>query len=296
MYVIQSNIATNDTTKPFLVRDQLIQNDNGGVKLLFDFGFGWSYPAGDLPRPLIVNPVNNAIVRDMSNAKNNGSVDLSATAGTMTHDGKGVVKSKVAQTNHYSTINATGVLSSFTGTTKFIVCAYVKLADLTLFTPTGGSLSSFISACDHGKTYNNDSELVFIATLPKNAEGNGAITARFQKSIGSIATLNVVLPQGLNLYDFDLVQIAAWTDGEKCYLRVKSELFESTVEAAFTGNSASVAGKSIAFDTSKGHFGGSSVPHKLYRGFVENLTVSGRDPITVLNADYHRVVARGVFS
>ena len=39
-----------------------------------------------------------------------------------------------------------------------------------------------------------------------------------------------------------------------------------------------------------------AVKWRYYRSFIENLTTSGRDPATVLDADYARTVARGVFS
>lgn len=293
MYVIQSNISTNDATKPFLYRDELIKDDNNGVKLLFDFGFGWSYPAGNIPRPLIKDPINGSLVRDMSNVKHDGVVDLPSGLGiTMTHDGHSIIKNKGAQYN-YSVVNAPNVLSSFTGSTEYIVCAYVKIASLADWNAAGSSIASFISAADYGKTYANGSELVLINSSPKSADGAaGGIGARFQTAIGAMVPLVVWLPTGQNLYSKDLVQIAAWVSGGKCNLRIKSNLFEQTASAAYAGNSAAVSANSIGFETGKGNFGGSSVPHKLYRGFVENLDISGRNPIEVINADFVRSVAR----
>lgn len=293
MYIIQSNISTNDTTKPFLHRDELIKDDNNGVKLLFDFGFGWSYPAGNIPRPTIQNPVNGSLVRDMSNVKHDGVVDLPSGVNiTMTHDGHSIVKNKGTQYN-YSVVNAPNVLSSFTGSTNYIVCAYVKVASLTDWNAAGSALASFISAADYGKTYLDGSELVLINTTAKDADGTtGGIGARFQTAIGSIVALGVTLPVGLRLYNTDLVQIAAWVSNGKCNLRIKSNLFEQTASAVYAGNSATVSANSIGFETGKGRFGGVSVPHKLYRGFVENLDISGRDPVEVIDADFARSVAR----
>lgn len=293
MYVIQSNIATNDTTKPFLYRDELIKDDNNGVKLLFDFGFGWSYPAGNIPRPLIQNPINGSLVRDMSNVKHDGVVDLPSGLGiTMTHDGHSIVKNKGAQYN-YSVVNAPNVLSSFTGSTNYIVCAYVKVASLTDWNAAGSAIASFISAADYGKTYLDGPELVLINTTPKSVDGTtGTIGARFQTAIGSMVALGITLPAGLGLYNDDLVQIAAWVSNGKCNLRIKSNLFEQTASAVYAGNSATVSANSIGFETGKGRFGGVSVPHKLYRGFVENLDISGRDPVEVIDADFVRSVAR----
>lgn len=293
MYIIQSNVSTNDVTKPFLHRDELIKDDNNGVKLLFDFGFGWSYPAGNLPRPLIKNPINGSLVRDMSNVKHDGVVDLPSGLGiTMTHDGHSIVKNKGTQYN-YSVVNAPNVLSSFTGSTEYIVCAYVKIASLADWNAVGSTLASFISAADYGKTYLDGSELVLINTTAKDAGGTtGGIGARFQTAIGSIVALAVTLPAGMGLYNDDLVQIAAWVSNGKCNLRIKSNLFEQTASAVYAGNSATVSANSIGFETGKGRFGGVSVPHKLYRGFVENLDISGRDPIEVIDADFARSVAR----
>lgn len=293
MYVIQSNISTNDATKPFLYRDELIKDDNNGVKLLFDFGFGWSYPAGNLPRPLIKNPINGSLVRDMSNVKHDGVVDLPSGLGiTMTHDGHSIIKNKGTQYN-YSVVNAPNVLSSFTGSTEYIVCAYVKIASLADWNAVGTAIASFISAADYGKNYLDGPELVLINTTPKNADGvTGGIGARFQTAIGSVVVLAVTLPAGLGLYNDDLVQIAAWVSNGKCNLRIKSNQFEQTVSAVYAGNSATVSANSIGFETGKGLFAGASVPHKLYRGFVENLDISGRDPVEVIDADFVRSVAR----
>lgn len=297
-YILRAHITTNDTTKKVAVRDLLLSDDNSGVRSLFDFGFPWCYPAGNLPRPPAGDPLDGALVRDISKSQNDASV-LKPSGVVMTYDGGGITKSAGAQAvaPTYATVNTSNSLSGFTQSTKYLIVTYLKIANLANWPANGSATSSFISACDEwSNNYTNSKELVWIASTPVSLGGLGSITARFQSAIGSVTRLDIELPTGLNLYDTDIVQVAVWFDGTSANLRIKSNLFEQTESLPFTGNTEDISSNNVKFDTSAGQFGGVSVPHKLYRGFIENLTESGRVATDVIDEDFARVVERTEFS
>lgn len=296
-YILRTKVKTNDTSLPFAKRDQLLVGDNGGVLQVFDFGFGWSYPAGDLPRPAPTNPANGDLIRDVAE-KGNASVLSSSAGSVFTYEGGGVTHAAETQTgssHNYSLISTSGNLAGFTQSTKYLVTCYLKLATLADFN-SSGSIAPFVSACsDNGENYANGVELVTIATNTIS-NGVGGITARFQTSIGNVTRLDINLPNGVGLYGGDIVQVAAWFDGTDVFLRVKSDGFEETASSPHSGNTENLTSNSVKFETSSGNFGGTSVPHKLYRCFMENLTISGRDAVSVLDSDLSRTVSRNVFS
>lgn len=298
--VLQTQIQTNDPALKEAVRDKLLEDSNGGVVQLFNFGFPWSYPAGDLPRPAPTDPVNGDLIRDVTESGNDANVLASTSPSLFNYAGGGAFTSTEIQsgtTHNYALVNTTGNLSGFTQTTQYLIVAYMKLASTENFRPNGESISAYISACNSNSVnYSNGTELVLFGTTPLNGSGVGALTARFQNALGSVDRVDIELPTGVGLYDDDIVQVALWYDGSNAYMRVKSELFEQTESVPHTGNTLDVSGNSVKFDTSSGQFGGTSVPHKLYRCALENLTVSGRNPITVLDADFARTISRGVFS
>lgn len=77
---------------------------------------------------------------------------------------------------------------------------------------------------------------------------------------------------------------------------------EAITKAVGADNNQDFSGNTFVFGRNVGFSGGGPgvLPSlsglRLYRGFVENLARSGRDPLTVLDADYAAVTKRAAFS
>lgn len=296
-YVLQTSESTGDVSKPFLIRDDLLEGAGFSVKCLFDYGFGWSYPAGNLPRPAPTAPVNSAVTRDVSLNKNDGYA-VRDTEETMTFTSDYGIRA-VATLTHQVEYGASifdGVYAGFSQNTNWLLCVYMKPGLLSNW-PTSGAVTPFVSSSEFGENYTNGVEHVFIGQGVVN-NGLGTISVRVQDSIGSAKTITHNLPTGQGLYDDNIVQLAVWFDGANVHSRVKSVSYESTLSQAFSGNTEDVTPLSLGFVTSKGNFNGSTgtQPPSVHRGFLENITESGRNPVTVLDEDLTRVLARGVFN
>lgn len=298
MYILKSNISTNDETKQVLYRDELINNDNAGVKHLFDFGFGWSYPAGDLPRSETQDPSDGDTVRDVSKNENNGVFEIPSGV-SMTHVGGGILlDGEYSLTGNIFSMSAVdNCLSDFSESTSYINCMYVKLPSSEDMPDYGSSIVPLFSAADQGTNYSSSGELCLMALASKSEDGSySTITSRLQRSLGTVTSLTVQIPSDSDAFDNEVVQIATYVKDGVANLSVKSESLELLASSSFTGNSEDITDNQLCYGTSRGRFSGTGVAYKVYRGFFENLDVSGRDPETVLSDDYDRTISRGVFS
>jgi hypothetical protein len=101
-----------------------------------------------------------------------------------------------------------------------------------------------------------------------------------------------------------IAQIAYWRNAAGVGLRCKTTATSQTVTgAAGVNNTTDFSAKQPRFGVceSFNDLSGQSAHrdasnYRLYRGWIEDLTLSGRDPATVLDADWERVQARNVFS
>ena len=299
-HVLRVPVSTGDTTLLNAVRDDLITGDNGGVKFIADLGFSWSYPAGTLPRAAATAPVSGAVVRDISENKNGQSVGLSGAL-NISYAGGGFDFTNCTNVNDEVGIEIPATVSADIFTNQeYLLCVYMKLPSLANWN-TQSSLQGMITASGANGTYQNDTEIVLIAQQRPTAT-NGILSVRFQSAAGTASpNLTLSIPAGTDMYDNAIVQVSAWVSGGNAYARVKTATTEVLSSSAFSGNAVNFSASTIKVGGSSSGFNVSTTQpsvqeYRAYRTFVENLNTSGRNAVTVLDADLTRVIARNVFS
>lgn len=287
MFAIKLNQAFTDTTLPKVTRDPLIDNDNGGVLFAADFAFPWCYPGGA--------PINGSVVKDIAESGSNGIITKQG-ADVISHAGGGLDFSAVTVANNMLEIPADVAAAIWADANQyFLFCMYIKaplLADWNVAT-TLRSMAQFATA-----GYSTGAELVNISQY-RSPVTTGAGQIHFNRQYAAAAAHAVIL--NLNPADHgQIVQVACWRNSTVFNARIKSANgvvsgSSSTQTAANTQNFSALTGK---IGTAGSTWGAPNnfENYRLYRAFVESLTTSGRDPATVLDADWTRTIARGVFS
>ena len=291
-HVLRVPVSTGDTSLTTAVRDDLIAGDSGGVRFIADLGFGWSYPAGNLPRPAPATPASNALVRDVSENADGYTRSISGT----TYQGGGFDFTNAVANEVGIEIPASVNANIYTNQ-EYLFCVYMKLPALADWNPDG-VLAAMVTSALQGTTYQNGVESFLIAQQRPTAT-NGILNCRFQNNTGTVSpNLTLSLPSGTDFYDSAVVQIAVWTDGANAHVRAKTVTQEMSTSGAFTGNALDFSALPIRVGGSPSGFPavGNKSKYRVYRAFVENLNTSGRNPVTVLDADLLRVNARNVFS
>jgi hypothetical protein len=277
--------VSSDTTLPIQRRDRLLVNDNGGVLFLADLAYPWSYPGG--------TPIDGAVVRDIAERGTDGSIK----AGTgIAYAGGGLDFSNVTTSGNHLVIPASVAAALWgggTGAQYFMVCIYLRLPVLAEWqTGTTPVLLPFI---DWGQ-YTTGPDLLMLSMYHNPA---GIIQVRRQTAIGVQAGCREKPAAG----DYGgFAQLAYWRNASGTGSRLR------TANGVVSASGVVGANNTVDFSAQTGMFGidsgrwwdGTRAQTKgqwrAYRTWIEDLSVSGRDPVAVLDADYTRTVGRGVFS
>jgi hypothetical protein len=301
-----------DATRPLPVRDQLLTGvANAGVRFFFDIAFPWCYPGGDpANRPAAGNPTAGAVVRDIAE-KANGLVSLggSPTGAMYAGGGLDVTNAVVGATS--GPLQDTGVVApasvladlfaAFNGNSQqFLICFYVKLPKAVDWVNSGGIISF---AAD--KSYQTNPSLGTLAfTLGSGASVGGVQWRRQNQTGAGVETVGTVTAEA---EDFGTVcQIIAWRNATGQGLRLRSLTSGKAAKLAtlaagvqnpqdFSANTFAV-GRAAAFPGVNGSVSTMFNGVRIYRGVIENLARSGRDPVAVADADFARQQARNLFS
>lgn len=294
-HVLRLPISTGDTSLTKAVRDDLITGDNGGVLFCADLGFGWSYPAGTLPRPAPADPLVDAVIRDLTG---NGDAKVSSSDETCSiqYLGGGFDFSNISGAPREVGIDIPATVSADIYTNQnYLFCAYMKLPSLANWNASA-SLNSMITATDNGLSYQTGTE-IFTVALQQPSATNGKLSIRAQDNTGTAVQIPLEVPTGQGFYSDQVVQVAVYVDDGNLYARIKTSLGEVSGSIAFTGNALDFSAQTIKVGGSTSAFRGDEQDtYRVYRAFVEDLSVSSRDPIAVLDDDLVRVNNRGVFS
>ncbi|RWB96505.1 MAG: hypothetical protein EOQ56_25630 [Mesorhizobium sp.] len=284
--VIKSSVASTAPGLQKLRRDTLLDGlAAGGVPFLFDLAFAYGWPS-------LAAPIDGSAIVDLAEVAN-GTVEIKAGQ-TVSYAGGGFDFG--ALTDDPADIKApAGCLSSiFSGNQYFMVAFYMKL-------PTSGNWNSISAIAPMFLTstalYLTEADMVTIAQA-----NQPQLQARRQTD-GGAGIVSLSVTPDATIYD-QVCQVAFWRHAAGTGLRVKSALGSKIATGAVgVKNTGDFSLKRPQFgvpDASNALAG--SVPHRnaaktrLYRGWIENLEISGRDPLTVLDADWARTIARGVFS
>ena len=294
-YILKSPVASSAPGLGTLVRDPLLQGvANDGVRFIADLAFPYSYPGGALfGRPAAAPPSDQAAVFDV--ADHAAGKVVKAAGQTVGYAGGGFDYSTLTARASYLEIPAAiadDIWTAYAGASQqFLACLYVRLPALADWN-ANANLAPFIQFAN--SRYVED---VDIFTL---GQTNIPTILMSRQTAGATVQSLSVNPTG----HYGLVaQLAVWRTASECGLRLKSSAGTVVATAAagsansgnFSGNVGKV-GLGGGFWQNPLGTQATAVRWRLYRVFVENLARSGRAPLSVLDADYSRVVARAVFS
>lgn len=282
------------------VRDPLILGSNEGIRHAIDLDFDFSYPGGPLAgRPTAGAPSDEAILYDIAE-RANGRFDL-LSGQTVTYQGGGfdysAITSNIGAFCEIPSSAPADIWSTVNGNSQyFLFCLYMRLP-LKAEYPSGGFISPFAHFSE-GQSFQNGPDLL---TLAMNTSGE--ITYRRQRDLNVVDNISLAPPSNDDYGK--VVQIGAWRNAAGTGLRLKSATGTRIgtlaptpanvqnysartgrigVSGSFWQSNLVTAGQSL------------SVRFRAYRYFLENLARSGRDPATVLDADWARIVTRNKFS
>lgn len=306
-YIQRSPVASLDTSQEKGVRDALLRGcPNDGMRHIFDLAFSYCYPAG-LPatRPAPGAPADGAVVRDVAERANSavrvaggqavgyagGGFDFSG----ITAKGGGYIEVPPSVAADFATPYG-GVVQ------RFLVCLYVRLPTLADGN-VSGSMASIIGS--GASNYQASPEIFCMGMLAANG-GTLPLTYRRQTALNIVDRFDFLNPAVSDLGN--VVQLAFWRNAFGQNFRLKSPNgTRFGVPGTNTGadNPLAIGTNPIQIGVGQAGFWQSNlvtagqdkaVRFRVYRAFFENLARSGRDPAAVLDADYDRVMARGVFS
>lgn len=283
--ILKSSVITSNTALPIIRRDPILDGDNGGVRFMFDTAFPWCVPAAA--------PVGGMAVRDMAEVAN-GSYRVAA-AQTVTYAGGGFDFSAMT-VDPSEIMGGAGCLSGiYSGNQHFMVNGWFKFPSSGDWN-TSTNLFTMFCATTAAAGYPSEADLVLIG---QQVTGPALTFRRQTNGAGTIDQIDL----SPALHYGRVAQVAFWRNAGGQGARIKSAGGTTSgsraVGVANTGNfSAKLPRWGVAESTNNlasipAHQAASNM--RLYRGWIEDLQVSGRDPLTVLDADFAATIARGMF-
>ncbi|OKP29375.1 hypothetical protein BSQ40_09130 [Serratia fonticola] len=263
------------------------------MRFIADLGFGFSYPGGPIDgRPVAGPPNLGTTVYDVAEIAN-GSVMLNGGQ-TIGYIGGGFDYSTIKAQNNYLSIPssvAQDIYSTFSGVSqRFMIVGYFKLP-----TKANWNAAPAITPMLSWATGNASASNPDMITIGQNSPPYRLSSIR--QVVGStLIELNIPM----NDADFDqLGQVVYWRNATGIGISLRTVRTRTTVTSApgadNVENFSAQAGKlgvGSAYWAPNTPASANSVKFRTYRVFIENLARSGRDPITVAEADWVHVQAR----
>ena len=293
--IIKSLISSNDASKPLLTRDPVVNGANGGLLFGFDLAFPYSYPGGyagnELQRPAAWPPTNGQTVYDFSGNGNNGSAVVASTAPAIAGGGFDFSAVPVAANGAYvaapASVMAALYASQGTQNPQYIICGYFKLPTLANWITDSGVVAT-IMGCTSG--YNSGAILSEVEITQQN---NG-LKGICQTGSGSSASVYVGIPRDFG----SLAQIALYrTNGGPTMMSIQTASGIATANLGTTATTQNYSASQLLwgmgpFWNSGNASEANARAFRLYRGFAENIAVSGRNPAAVLAYDWNCIQTR----
>lgn len=288
------NVSTAAGLQKFRL-DPVLAGDNGGVKFLFDLPSSLGWP--DQDAPLSGDVIKNIATTPGIMELGNGSMNIiSGQAVAFTGGGFDFT----GLTNHPAeVVGPAGALASIHSADNdyFLMCCYMRLPSSTDWNTTNTLAPFFCCTSSQNGWTTPEADLLTVAM------GGLSSNLTMRRQTAGATNVNVSITALDNFYG-QLCQIAAWRNAAGAGLRVKSALGEQMAIAAVgVNNSENFSGQlprwgvPISFNnlsTGQSLQAAHRATHKtrLYRGWIEDLSASGRNPLSVIDADWARVQAR----
>jgi hypothetical protein len=269
-----------DNELPILQRDAVIAP---GVLWCVDLARSYSWLGG--------NPTNGADVRDLTYNAANSTANFATGTPTLSGGGFDLTGSDLR-------INVpTAAFGSLFTNQEFLICIYVKL-------PVAGDWYSG----SNPKGWISFASASHIASVPDlvnlaayTSIGSPVLTAFRQRAVGTYNGPSII---GATVTPFQgtVTQFACWRNAAGVF----TARWKNATNTASSADTVNIADNSADFSTNYGSFGVTpsattaldtgGKKSRIYRAWIEDLSISGRNPEVVLDADWTRTAARGVFS
>lgn len=288
------NVSTAAGLQKFRL-DPLLSGDNGGVKFLFDFASRTGWPDQDAP-------VNGDAVKNIATTPGLmtlGDGAMNITSGqTVAFAGGGVDFSGLTN-DPVEVVGPVGSLQSIHDAANdyFLMCCYMRLPSSADWNSTTTLAPFFCCTSSQNGWTTPEADLLTVAM------GGSSPNLTMRRQTAGATNVSVSI-NALESFYGQVCQIAAWRNAAGAGLRVKSALGEQIATAAVgVNNSENFSGQlprwgvPISFNnlsTGQSLEAAHRATHKtrLYRGWIEDLSASGRNPVSVIDADWTRVQAR----
>ncbi|WP_306043666.1 hypothetical protein [Mameliella sp. MMSF_3455] len=295
-YSISTLAVPGGTGSASLVRDPLLSGlDAGAMRFAFDLDFSWCYPGGPLAsRPAQTDPVREQVVYDLCERSDGAYTNADYfEAPTAAYAGGGFDFGATDIRNPWGVRGPADAWNPIHAADNayFMVCAYFKMPTQAKWKPSGGFVHMFSSQTANGY-YTQPEPLSF-------AQIDGQIRATRQRNTVGAARDSLSLTPTSAHYD-KLCQLSYWRNADGQGFRMKSaDGTVSTTMPVGDENVEDYTGLAPVWGDARTAVNGAyssedalATDVRLYRGFMEDLNASGRDPETVLDADWTRVQAR----
>ena len=303
IYTLKTPLVSTDTSLPILTRDALLDGiENDGVRFIFDLAFGFCYPGGSITdREAPADPLDNALIADIS--ETNDASFLLGAGELVQFLGNGFDYSSLTQPNSAIIAPAdilADIMADFEGSSQdYMLVTYVKLPTESDWTTSG--LTSYISAANTGGSLSSDF-VAFGAHTDVGVPVIRAIRTIYDQSTEEYSGEYTEIEVNANEFG-QFAQIAFWRNSSGRGISIRTVNGRRTNTGVYGENTDhDFSGYTLKFGCKGGYWHTDFINQlgahnfRQYRGFVENLARSGRDPLTVLEADWERTVARNVFS
>lgn len=285
--VLKSALASTAPGLTVLRRDPILNGDQGGVKFLFDLSFRWCHP-GD-------TPVDGDVIRDISGT---GDGDFDLVSGQSVSFSGGGFDFTSLTAEPAVVRGPAGCLSSIHGGNQyFMVVGWEKLPSLSDWNTSASLATSFCTTTGNPGYTAPEADMLTVAQV-----NTPSFAARRQTDGGS--TVAALTQTSLANFRGQVCQWGFWRNAAGIGFRVKSALGTASLTGAVgSANSGNFAAKQPQWGVpeSFNNLAGSAAHQnaanrRLYRGWVEDLEISERDPLTVLDADWTFCTGLGRYS
>ncbi|WP_156448189.1 hypothetical protein [Sphingobium sp. CCH11-B1] len=285
--IIRTNTDVTDPNAPIYVRDQLLADSNDGVRFLFDYGRPYSWPNQD-------DPINGDGARDISNHANAAWTITSGSPDFDPEDG-GMDFSTVTTQPANLVVPAASFAADIFADQLFLVAMYLKLPSAAQWPADASGYRYFMCGTLGSSSVVTSGEADIVSIGMWTNGSTHYLVAHRQKNGTVVDTLFIDMAG-----QFEAVgQLGFWRSATQQGLRWKSAAGTVLYTlSASTKNVTNFSSKTLQVGLPNTFWGLSDAGHRasshyrMFRHFGENLARSGRDPVTVLDADYARNIGR----